>query len=225
MIFKETNYYKYRPYRFLKPVRSAIFILYLVFSFFGHSQNTLTKTIAVSDFSSVLIQGNQIFNISVRTINEDVIKITSTLDGEYQNNFQIGTKIEGGKLVLNLVPISFEEIPDDKRNAHKVIAANLEIEVPENFDIDIKSDVGSAEITGMFNNLFVKLLQGSCTANATGNVVTIHTVEGDIMVITKYAKVVANSNRGKVTIDEFDSKESKWFLRSVKGDITVAKQE
>ena len=212
----------------LKPWNKTFkaFIVLFCFGFgFCKAQNTLKKELKAEGIKTISIQGNQIFNISVRTINEEIIQITSTLDGEYQNNYQIGTKIEGGKLVLNLVPISFEEIPDDKRNVHKVIAANLEIEIPENFDIDIKSDVGSAEITGKFNNLFVELLQGSCTANATGNVVTINTVEGDIMVITKYAKVVANSNHGKVNIDKFDSKESKWFLRSVKGDITVANQK
>lgn len=225
MITKENYNNITRPHRFSKPVRSFVLVICFMFSFYSNAQNTFKKELKAGAIKTISIQGNQIFNISVVTSKTESIKITSTLDGEYQNKYQITTKEYNGVLTLGLAFMDFESIPNDKRNAHKVIAAKLDIEIPENLDVDIKSDVGSVVIIGKFNNLFIELLQGFCNVNAIGNFVTINTIDGDIIVLTKRAKVIAYSNNGEVMIGKFSSQESNWDLRSVNGDITVAKQE
>ncbi|WP_179004214.1 hypothetical protein [Winogradskyella forsetii] len=40
----------------------------------------------------ISINGNRIFDISVSTSKTDEISVTSILDGEYQNDFQIAIK-------------------------------------------------------------------------------------------------------------------------------------
>lgn len=200
-------------------------MLFFLFCFSVEAQNIVKKQIEAKSIKAITVNGNQIFNISVETTQTNNISVVSKLDGEYQNKYQIATKEDNVTLTLSLEFMSFEDIPDDKRNAHKVIAAELKIEIPENFDLNIISDIGSVQIKGKFNNIFIELIQGYCNVNATGNFVTINTVDGDITVATTNASVVANSKHGIVNIVEFKSKEFIWDLRSINGNITVTKQE
>ena len=116
-----------RPFRFLKLERSFLFIAFIFYSVIGFSQNKLQKQLSAEHIESININGNQIFSISVSTSNTDEIKIISVLDGEYQNDFQIVLNEENHALNLSLQRLSLTEIPDDKRNAHKVIAATLHL--------------------------------------------------------------------------------------------------
>ena len=100
-----------------------------------HAQNSLTKTIAADSVSTIEINGNQIFTINVTTTKNNQILVSSTLDGEYQNKYQVAVKHKGTQLLLALDYVSFDDIPDDKRNAHKVIAATLKVEIPEDLKV------------------------------------------------------------------------------------------
>ena len=190
-----------------------------------HAQNSLTKTIAADSVNSIEINGNQIFNISVTTTKNNKILVSSTLDGEYQNKYQIALKQEGTQLFLALNYVSFEDIPDDKRNAHKVIAATLKIEIPEDLMLNIKSDVGSVNVTGQFESIFIELLQGYCNVVGKASSATINTIDGNIKVATNNAVINANSKHGNSKADLLKPSENVWHLYSINGDITVVKQE
>ncbi len=200
-------------------------MLLLFVSIGAEAQNILEKQILANSIKSILINGNKIFTISVLSSKTDYITIKSTLDGEYQNQFQIIIKEENDKLKLSLERIAFTVIPDDKRNAHKVIAATLELEIPEQLSLNIFSDVGSVDLSGNFNSLSIELLQGQCDVIGKANNATINTIDGDINVTTQSASIVASSNNGNVILDEFSGSKSVWKLESINGDITVAKQE
>lgn len=206
-------------------MRSCSLMLFLVCSCFSYSQNTITKEIKKKHIETILINGNQIFNISILTSQTDAITITSTLDGEYQNEFQIVTKIKEDTLELSLEQSSFVDIPDDKRNAHKVIAATLHIEIPKHLNVEVLSDVGSVDASGSFNTISIELLQGHCLVKGFAKDARINTIDGKIKVVTDNAKIIASSNNGKVSIDDFETSESVWYLKSINGDITVVKDE
>lgn len=190
-----------------------------------HAQNSLTKTITADSISKIEINGNQIFTINVTTTKNNQILVSSTLDGEYQNKYQITLKHEGTLLLLALDYVSFDEIPDDKRNAHKVIAATLKVEIPEDLILNIKSDVGSVNLTGQFKSIFIELLQGYCNAVGKATSATINTIDGNIKVATSNANINANSKYGKSKIDLINPSECVWNLHSINGNITVVKQE
>jgi hypothetical protein len=214
-----------KPHRFLKPVRPFLLIALICYSFIGFSQNKLQRKFYAQHIETVSIDGNQIFNISVSTTKTDTIVVKSILDGEYQNQYQVVIKEEGQTLKLNLGYMSFTEIPDDKRNAHKVIAATLHLEIPEQLTLNILSDVGSVALNGNFRSLFIELIQGQCRVTGKAKTATINTLDGDINVVTKSATVEASSNNGKVSLDAFSNSNTLWILKSINGDITVAKQE
>jgi hypothetical protein len=204
------------------------FFVFCIFGFVSSSivaQNILEKTIQADSIDTISINGNQIFTIRVSTSKTDIIKMKSTLDGEYQNQFQIISKQENHKLNLNLEQVQFTAIADDKRNAHKVIAATLTLETPENLNINVISDIGSVDLTGNFDLLSVELLQGQCDVRGSANLAIINTIDGDISVITESAIIDANSSRGNVILDEFPESNSAWNLESINGNIKVVKQE
>ncbi len=199
--------------------------IFLFTATFLCAQNILEKQITVGGIDRIVINGNQIFNISVSTSKTDKIKILSTLDGEYQNEFQILSSLDNHTLTLGLEHLSFLEIPDDKRNAHKVIAATLRMEIPEDLSLQILSDIGSVDMKGDFKSLYIELLQGRCDVEGTSKTATINTLDGDISVVTTSASVEASSNRGKVTVDNFYDEFSIWKLKSINGNITVVKPD
>ena len=205
----------------------VFFALYsfLLTSFSVEAQNVLKKTLKADDIETIVINGNQIFRISVSTKKTDVITITSTLDGEYQNEFQITTEENDKKLTLSLEHLSLNTIADDKRNAHKVIAATLYLQIPEELNLTIKSDVGSVDLKGDFKVLSVELLNGHFEFTGKARAATVNTIDGDIKVLTSNATVSAYSNHGQVKLDEFAESNSNWKLRSINGNISVVQQE
>ena len=204
----------------------AFFVLFVLSPITGKAQNIIEKTIEVNGIKSISINGNQIFNISVSTSETDKITVTSILDGEYQNDFQIVIKEESNNtLQLSLEFLSLEEIPDDKRNAHKVIAATLHIEIPEQLILNISSDIGSVDLKGNFKTLYIELLRGQCNIEGEVKTATINTLDGNINVVTNSATIEANSNHGEITLDEFSNNSSIWELTTINGDIRVVKQD
>lgn len=204
------------------------FKAFLVFFSFAQgleAQNILSKQLNAGTIKEIVVNGNQIFNIRIETDKTDKIYITSKLDGEYQNHYQIKVLEDNNKLRLSLDLLPFNKIPDDKRNAHKVIAATLVIKVPEYITLNIFSDIGSVEASGNFNTLYVELLQGQCKVNGITKKAILNTIDGDIDVITKNAKVKASSNKGKVVVDKFTLEQAVWQLKSIHGNITVVNQE
>ncbi|QNK77088.1 hypothetical protein H7F37_13365 [Winogradskyella sp. PAMC22761] len=215
-----------RPYRFLQLVRSLCFIMVLFFSIFiSSAQNTLEKQLSAAQIETITINADQIFNISVSTSKTNQISVISILDGEYQNDFQIVLEEENHTLYLSLEHLSLEEIPDDKRNAHKVIAATLHIKIPEQLILNISSDIGSVSLKGDYKALYIELLRGQCDIEGEVEKATVNTLDGNINVVTNSATVEANSNHGDIFLDEFSNKNSIWELTSINGDITVVENK
>jgi DUF4097 and DUF4098 domain-containing protein YvlB len=126
-------------------------------------------------------------------------------------------------LNLSLEQVSLAAIQDDKRNAHKIIAATLYLKIPEQLIVHLLSDIGSVQLDGVFNELHVQLLQGQCRVKGEVKKATINTLDGDIMAMTNNATVEAVSHHGSLTLDTFPESNSVWKLKSINGNITVVK--
>ncbi|WP_458628009.1 hypothetical protein [Winogradskyella sp. PC D3.3] len=203
----------------------AFFVLFIFNTLSAKAQNVLEKTIQATGIEMISIDGDQVFSIAISTSKTNKIKVKSTLDGEYQNDYQIVITQKDTTLKLRLEHLSFGDIPDDKRNAHKVIAAVLQMEVPENLSLTIKSDIGSVYLEGNFKSCYVALLEGQCDFVGAAETATINTLDGDINVITESAAIQAHSNHGKITVDDFSNQISIWKLKSINGNITVVKPD
>lgn len=209
--------------RFLKSLRFIFLSFFSMSVLILNSQNEINEIISADYISKVLIDGNQIFEIEIVSKQTEEIEINSLIDGEYQNAYKIFSKIKGDQLFLKLQKTPLYTIPDDKRNAHMVVAAILKVEIPENLDITIKSDIGSVDALGKFNTISIELFQGSVNINGFAKRAMINTFDGNIAVITENTTIEATSNNGKITVPKERFKNAYWILKSIDGDITVVK--
>lgn len=196
-----------------------------LFLFFPHliiAQNTSIKQIRADHIKEIFVDGNQLFLIDVKTSRSNIISINSIVDGEYENEYQIFTSINGDRLDIKLEQIAFREIADDKRNALKVIAAKLLLEIPQKKNLSIESDIGSVILNGSFNSISIQLQQGYCNLKGNTKEALINTIDGNINIQTGDAKIVsAVTNNGKVNIYPFKVKSSLYNLKSINGDISI----
>ena len=199
----------------------AFFVMF-VFNIMS-GQNSVSKMIDADGVSTININGNQIFNIEVIASESYHISYTSIVDGEYENDFQIISKITKGRLEFKLEQYKYTNISDDKRNAHKVVAAKLVLNIPEHLNLNIVSDIANLDIKGSFNTINVRLEEGICNFNGNVNKATINTFNGNINVITNNKSVYAVSNNGIVDIHSLEISKSNITLKSINGNISVIK--
>ncbi len=204
-------------------LKAFLVLSVLFFSFKTYAQNTINKAISAKDISEIVVDGNQIFNIEVEARPSKEIIINSLTDGEYQNEYKIHSEIKDGQLFIKLQKTPLYNIPDDKRNAHKVVAATLKVVMPEGLNIAIKSDIGSVNALGKFKTISIELLQGSVNVIGFAERAMINTFDGNICVTTENATIEAVSNNGKITVPKERFKNAYWILKSIDGDIKVVK--
>ncbi|SHG71392.1 hypothetical protein [Winogradskyella jejuensis] len=205
--------------------KTFLFAGLLCISVFGFAQNKAVQSFSANGISEIIMNGDQIFNIYVITEVTETITLKSLSDGEYGNEFQVVSEVKGKQLIVSLKRTVLHETPDDKRNAHKVVAATLEIKMPDNLNLLIKSDIGSVNASGNFNELKINLTQGGCNINALARLATIKTIDGHIFVKTKDAVISTDSHHGLVDFPSDMLGFNLWKLSTVGGNITVKKQE
>ncbi|MCM4155117.1 hypothetical protein [Gramella sp. AN32] len=172
---------------------------------------------------SINIQTNEIFLIEINTSRQATISIESHSEGEYFNSIFVTSEIINGELKIES---KYPEILTggyDKLSAHKVFAISLVINIPENLEVHITSNIASVISTGSYKLLFAELKQGYChLLNFSGNAI-VNTFEGDIWVETDSGLVEANTRHGKIIVPEFPMGRNPINLTSIDGDIKVSK--
>lgn len=212
-------------YTLIKPhkLREVFFVLVALVFCFAHTQNKTETTYNTSSVKKIVIDGNQIFTIDVSVAETDLVTVTSATDGEYQNDFKVISQLKGNTLHLALQRATLTVAPDDKRNAHKVIAATLQIELPRSKSITINSDIGSAHLKGDFDTILVQLNQGDFSIYGTAKTLNVKTIGGNINATTKDALIETDSHKGLVDIPNDLFGFNVWKLKTNSGNITVKK--
>jgi len=205
--------------------KTFLLFVFVGFSIFGNTQNKTENKFSSNGISEIIVDGDQIFDIKVIAEKSETILIKAVSDGEYGNDYQVISEVKGKQLFIALKRISVEKTADDKRNAHKVVAAALEIKLPENMRLSIKSDVGSLDAKGKFNELKINLSQGGCNIKGTARLSNIKTVDGNIFVRTKNAIIQTDSHHGLVDFPSDMLGFNVWKLTTNGGNITVKKME
>lgn len=186
-----------------------------------NGQNRITEVLYPKQIKTIAIEGDQIFEIRVTTSKTDKITLSAIVDGEYGDAFQIDIQTYEQSYKVKLIKTEFNMIADDKRNAHKVIAAALILEVPENFNLQVSSDVGFLKAQGTFKTLKAKLQNGYFSFTGEADVLQVETREGNINLVTQNTFVKAHSSNGAMAVDQVHKGANKAILNTVHGDIKV----
>ena len=204
-------------------MRFVFYFLILTCSFSFCQKRTIDVIAVAPSLKYLVLDFDAVFNIKLSTSTDNEIIINSISEGEYANHFILTKKLENNSYYIS-GDIGFT-FPDnqDKLSAHKVHAISLDIVIPKYLQTEITSDIANFSIQGDFKSLSTNSQSGNCYLSKVTGQFVIKTINGNINLITNYAKVDSSSKTGVINQDELIYGNSNFVLKTSKGNINIVK--
>ncbi|AVR44947.1 hypothetical protein C7S20_06495 [Christiangramia fulva] len=202
-------------------MKKFFFIFLLFLGNAAIAQRNTQEKLDASNISSIRIESDEVFLVSVKTAPVSEISIRTHSEGEYFDNILLNSKVINGELVLS------SEYPEilsggyDKLSAHKVFSLEIEMEIPENMELNVTSNIASLVAEGNFKAVYANLKQGYCHLLDFSGAAAVNTYDGDILVKTNTGTIEASSRHGKVETPDFLAGRNLLKLTSIDGNIKV----
>lgn len=186
------------------------------------AQKRSEQTFDKQDIKTLSINSNAIFKISITAQPVQEISIQTITDGETYESSLLHTKIIDQRL-----EITTGRTPDftpfnDKLSAHKVLSIELDITIPQDFNIDIYSTLAEVSLKGRYKELQINLGRGGLIGrDIRFRESVINTISGNVALTTKRADVTASSRNGEVIINSNLNEGPICSVESIYGDIEV----
>lgn len=185
----------------------------------------MTKSFSTESIKQINLKLDNVYSVIVNSHEKPQVKIEVKVEGEHSEHIMLTSKRLFGSLLISCEQQPAFKDANDKLSAHKVLAIELSITVPQNIATYVKSDIAELALNGDYKNVIIELVEGNFTAvNFTGNL-KVNTQTGHINLNTNYARIDAASADGKVDVSEITSGENTIALKSVKGNIKVTKSQ
>ncbi len=166
-------------------MKCIFFIIMVVISYSTFAQKNSEKKIAAEGIQKIEIISDDIFQINIISKAVEEITLNSKIQGEHFENIVVSTSIENGVFIIKTSYSPFYKPDNDKLAAHKLISVEVDLIIPINLEIYIKSQIASVNASGTFKNIEVGLENGNCTIdNFLGNA-NLQTKNGFINVLSK----------------------------------------
>lgn len=204
-------------------MKNTLFAILFLSVILLYGQKIEEKTINNSAIKTIIIEGDAIFKIHIKTSAINSINLTSNIEGEHTRSTNIITKVNNNTLLLtcNLPKLNYKT--DDKLNAHKVHSIEVSLEIPEYLNLYINSEIASAKISGAFKYLLLELNQGNAQVkNFLGNA-TINTIDGNITIETNNAKIKAKTKTGILKTEKITESKNQIDITTINGNINIYK--
>lgn len=185
----------------------------------------MQRTLDASKIKSIDIAGNTIFKIKISTKPQKDISINLQVEGENNEQIVLQTKQKHDTLFISSAYQPMFIKPDDKLAAHKQISLELILQIPEDLNLLVRSDIASVFITGLYNQVVAELLNGHFFASKFSGNLQVDTLHGNITVETRAGKFNINSKKGKVQKANLPIGTNQFLLNSINGNISVFKTE
>ena len=200
-------------------------VLFFLLSGIGFGQKQMQYRIPSEELKGIYIDSDEVFQIRVQASKIQKFKITAEVEGETFESVLVDPKQENDLWRIYIKrSIGFKAF-DDKLAAHKVISIVLNIEIPENKELWVRSSLASLWAEGTFKYLNVNLMSGYCNLiNYLGDGV-INTLRGSIYIETSNAQVEAISRSGNNETENKSDGKYHLKLKSVDGNIRVSQSQ
>ena len=187
------------------------------------AQKITEQTIENESVSSIIIEGDHIFKISVKASKRKSFSLQSKIEGEYSKDLAVSSQIRNDTLLIStdFQPF-FKTDNNHKLSAHKVISIEVILRIPENLDVYIKSAIASAEIEGKYKFLTLELSQGNAFITSFNGDAIVNSINGNVSIETNNALVEAVSKTGTVKQEELNSG-NQININTITGNISVIK--
>ncbi len=147
-----------------------------------HAQKVLQKEWDQADVTTLIIDSDEVFTIDITASKTQKIRVYTSVEGETYESVVLRVAEKGNTRTIRTAYSPYFNKKDDKLAAHKVLAIDMIIEVPEGMSVEVRSAIASVSASGVFKELRVGLEDGNCDiANFLGNA-ALHTRQGAINV-------------------------------------------
>jgi len=192
-------------------------------SFAQTGKRDTQQLIDAEKIRSIYIDTDEVYLLSIISAESSQIRIKTHSEGEYFHDILVETSVEDSELRIKTKYPQRLVNGFDKLSAHKIFSLEIELEIPEDMEVIISSNIASLEANGKFKSISADLKQGYCMLmNFEGNAV-INTYSGNIYVETTSGLIEANSRNGEVETPEFLPGRNPIRLTSIDGTIIVRK--
>ena len=187
----------------------------------GQSQKTYTKTWKEPNIETVEIVAPWATQIEVKSISQSAtITVAYKAGGEYQNQVSLSSSFSGKTLVLTEKKIPNFKQYNDKLSAHKSIATQLHITLPETMTIRLIANDANVEFVGTKTAIDVQLNNGIFQLFGTLVSGTIKTLRAAVIIFDQKLVVDASSKTGRVNVNPKTRGEKPQLkIQSVSGNI------
>lgn len=185
------------------------------------AQKRVSKTLLQPHISSIVIDGQQCFDIRVEAVPSDQVVVRAEMEGEYQGDVLVQTETLGNTLHISTVPSPAFQWPNDKLGAHKVLSIRLHVSLPEFQQVRINGAFASLSTQGRFREVDIHLQDGQCELRHQSETTRVTTDAADIYAWVSEGVVETSSRHGRVEVDSLPPGDSRLSLRTRHGDITV----
>ncbi len=189
------------------------------------AQKRLSNSYDASTVKELYINSNEIFEVRVHAVDTDKITLHTIIDGEIFASTLLNAVVENGilKITTGKTP---DYIPfNDKLSAHKVMAIELELNVPSGIDLSVYSTLASLDTDGNFGQVRIDLGRGHFRGEGFRfrESAKINTISGSVSINLDRANVTATSRQGKIFISPEIELGPPLVVKSIDGDITLQK--
>ena len=186
----------------------------------------MEKTYDASTIKVLEIDGEGMFHISVVSTDTSLIKVAATIEGETFENIVLQVQHDQEKMTIAQGYAPFFIPKNDKLAAHKVIAIELQIIVPENMIVHCKTASAAFYGKGSFNELKVATLSGNCALDTFGGKGSVTTHSGNITAtIAPTIIAQAISRQGSIFQETTAAPNPSLILQTNTGDIRILETE
>lgn len=197
-------------------------IFFLFFTVSVYAQKQTTTVYDARDIRAVVLHGDEIYRINLRTGPVDRITVKTRSDGEYYDRIYMYSEIKGDKLFLSSKYPEILNSGYDKLSAHKVLSMEVDILIPESLKVNLRSNLASVSMRGAYQDVYIQLKSGSATLDDFQGSAVINTYDGDITVLApEKFSIQAESRYGKVSVPNSTEGLNVLKLTSINGDISV----
>ncbi|MDT0606514.1 hypothetical protein [Croceitalea rosinachiae] len=183
------------------------------------------KVIANPDNQYIFIDTKNCYQVNLKTIASKELVVKASIEGEYLRDLVVKVEDNGKDVFVSAGFLPNFIAPNDKLSAHKVISISLDINIPQNSNVQLFGTNSILYAEGNYKLLQVSLADGDCTLNNIIEKAEVKTQKGNIVVIAKNGTIEATSTYGEVSEHNIPKGFASYILKSVEGDIQINKTE
>lgn len=185
------------------------------------AQKLSSKTIKSIDIHSITMDMKDVAWLELNTHLLDEVIITTTFEGEYQNDLALRSKMVGNELYLNVGYLPNFKHPNDKLSAHKVLSVKVFLTVPAYLKVKLFGTTSDVRASGDYQYLDITTSSGEVTITDFTSTLLVTTYSGNINLKKAKGHLTYQNKYGTVTGQPKPNGHNVYKLVTVTGHIEI----